>query len=148
MLVIITLMVLVLLSIFSLLLGNGFLANVMNVEIDNIAIIDGDTSTLLVEGVEVIFQIDTTSLITAGISLLITIGVVAGITGISFLGSGLNSESVRIIVLLSAYVGIWITLSLITYSLIVEIQIFGSLIYIGLTIGYAIGVVQKLSGSA
>lgn len=146
MLIVITLMVMVLLSIFSLILGSDFIATVQNIEVDNISIINNETSTFLVEAQDVIFQIDTTTLMTAGISLLITIGIVAGFTGISFLGSGLNAESVKIIISLTAYIGIWTTLSIITFSLIIEIAVFGSIIYIGLTIGFAIGVIKKLSG--
>lgn len=145
MLIYIPILVLLFLSIFNLIIGNNFLAQSVNLEVENIAIIDGDTTTLLIEGQSVVFQIDTSSLITAGISLLITVTIIATIFGVSVLGSGLNPEASKIIILITAYSGVWSTLSFLCFSLIIEIAIFGSVIYIGLTVSYAIGIIDKLS---
>ena len=146
MMLILSLGILVVLSMFSLILGNDFIAGIANIAIDNEALVDGVSSTFEVIGQDVIFSIDTTSLIISGISLITTVIVVAGILGVSVLGSGLNPQSSRIIVLITAYVGIWLTLSILAFNLIVSIEIFGSVIYITLTLAYAVGVVQKISG--
>ena len=147
MIIVATLFIIMIIILFSLVLGQNFLGGFVEVGIDTEAIVDGIPSTFIVDSLDVLFYIDTTVLITAGISLLITISIVAGITGISVLGSGLNPQSSRIIVLLTAYIGLWTSLSVLAYNLIVSIQIFGFIIYISLTIAYAIGVIQKLSGS-
>lgn len=147
MIVVITLMIMLVLVIFSLILGEDFISGIVNVGIDNEALVDGVPSTFVVSGQDILFTIDTSNLITAGIALLITITVVAGITGISVLGSGLNPASARIIILLTAYLGIWSVLTVLAFNLISSIEVFGGVIYISLTIGYAVGVVKKLSGS-
>ena len=147
MLITLTIMVMVFLSIFSIVLGNNYISTAINVEVDNISLINGNTTTFLVEAQDVIFQIDTSSLINSGIALMFTVIAVAGILGISVLGSGLNPASTKIIIMLTAFIGIWISLTFIVFNLIIEIAIFGSVIYIGLTIGYSIGVIKKLTGS-
>lgn len=147
MLITLTIMVMVLLSIFSIILGGNFIATLQIVEVDNISIVNNETVTFLVESQDIIFEIDTTSLINGGIALLTTVIIVAGITGISVLGSGLNPQSAKIIIMLTAYIGIWSTLSIVSFALINEIAIFGTVIYIGLTIGYSIGIIKSFSGS-
>jgi len=46
------------------------------------------------------------------------------------------------------YFGIWSLLSSISAPLIFGIEYFGTLIYITLTIGYVIGVIQKQTGGS
>ena len=141
------LMILIFLSMFSLILGNSLLSGSAIIGVDNSAIINGSVTTYVVAPESVLFTIDTTTLIVAGIALLVTIGITAGITGIQVLGSGLNAQSVRMIILLVAYGGVWTTLSILAFNLINSIEIFGSVLYITMTVLYAIGVIQKLSGS-
>lgn len=147
MLITLTLMVMVGLSLFSIILGSNYISTTINIEVDNISLINGNTTTFLVEAQNVIFQIDTSILINAGIALLFSVVLAAGLTGISVLGTGLNPQSAKIIITITAFIGIWFSLTIIVYPLIIEIAIFGSVIYIGLTIGYAIGVVKRISGS-
>lgn len=147
MLIGITLMVLIVITIFTLILGNDLIATTINVVVDNTSLVDGTPITYEVPGVDVLFNIDTSTLIVAGIVLIVSIGIIAGVTGIQVLGSGLSPSSVRIIILITSYVGIWSVLSILAFSLIVSIEIFGSVIYISLTLAYVIGVIQKISGS-
>ncbi len=142
----ITLMILIVLTLLSLILGENFLSGIINLSVDNEALIDGVPSTFVVASQDVLFFIDTSNLLSAGIALLITIAVVAGLSGITFLGSGLNPQSARIIILLTAFGGIWGVLSILASSLIFQIEVFGVIIYISLTIAYSIGVVQQISG--
>jgi len=146
MLIGLSLFVIIILGFLSIMLGSEYLANTINVGIDNTSLVNGSITTYVVETETVLFEIDTSVFIVAGIALLITVAIVAGITGIQVLGSGLNSESVKIIIMITAFTGIWITLSIIAINLISSIAIFGSIIYIGLTLMYVIGVVQKLTG--
>ena len=80
------------------------------------------------------------------IVIFIFIIVIAALIGIQILASGLSPESVRFIMLAILYFGIWSLLSTMCLNLILNIEIFGTLIYITLTIAYVIGVVQKISG--
>jgi len=146
MLIGLTLMVIIVLVLFSLILGNDFVSGLINVGIDNEAIIDGNPSTYVVASADVVFSINTSSLIIAGIALLSTIIIVATIPGIQVLGSGLSPASVRIWILLTAYIGLWTVLSILAFNLINSIEIFGSIIYITLTLGYTLGVIQKITG--
>lgn len=141
-----SLFIMLIIIALNLVLGNDFLAGITQVGIDNEAIVDGVSSTFVVDPQSVIFYIDTSSLIIAGIALLATIIGVALITGISVLGSGLNPQSAKIVIILGGWTGIWIMLSSLAFGLILSIQIFGTVIYVMLTIAFVIGVVQSISG--
>ena len=80
------------------------------------------------------------------IVIFIVIMVIAGLLGIQILASGLSPESIRFMMNAILYFGIWSLLSTMCFGLITSIEIFGTLIYITLTIAYVIGVIQKLSG--
>lgn len=80
------------------------------------------------------------------IVIFIVIIVIAALLGIQILASGLSPESIKFIMNAILYFAIWSLLSTLCFNLIVSIEIFGTLIYITLTIAYVIGVIQKLSG--
>lgn len=141
----ISLMIIIVIVMFSLIFDTSFIGSLVSIGVDNTSIVNGSSTTYIVTSEGVLFNIDTSDLITAGITILVAIILVATITGVQFLGSGLSSESVRIFILLTGYIGIWTVLSILAFNLIVSIAIFGSIIYIMLTIGYTIGVVQKIS---
>ena len=142
----ISVLIMTVLSLFSLLLGENLIGNTINVLVDNTALINGSTTTFVVSAEDILFQVDTSVLINAGIALIVAVGFVATITGVQVLGSGLNAQSARVLIIIAGYTGIWTALSIVAFQLITSIEVFGSLIYIAITIGYAVGVVQKLSG--
>ncbi len=83
----------------------------------------------------------------AGAILLIAIFITLGsIIGIRVLGSGLAEQSIRNITLGIVYTGVWTVFSIICSGLLWEIQTFGGLIYVGLTIIYAYGVIGTIAG--
>ncbi len=141
----VSLAIIIMLIIFSLVLESNPVGVITEIGIDNTAIIDGVPTTFITDVENVIFGIDTSSLIVSAIFILTTITIVALATGIQFLASGLSPTSVRIFVLITGYIGIWAALSVLVFTLITSIQIFGSVIYITITIAYVIGVVQKIS---
>lgn len=141
-------LVMVILDFFSIILGENLIGGTVNTAIDNTALVNGSTTTYFVAGQDILFQIDTSNLIIAGIALITTIILVASLTGITFLGSGLSTASVRVIVLATSYIGLWASMSILAFNLIKSIEVFGSLIYIGITIMYSIGVIQKLTGGS
>lgn len=148
MLVEITLGLMIMMTMLSIILGNVFIPQTVQLAIDNEAFVDGLSNTFEVLTTDVLFQIDTTTLVGAIGVIGITFITVATLTGISVLGTGLNPQSARIIILATVFTGVWVMLSLLSYPLIISIEIFGGLIYVALTIGFVIGVIQSISGGS
>lgn len=84
--------------------------------------------------------------LTGAIAIIMALAITVSIIGIKILGSGLSDESVRTLIIAITYTGIWTVLSILAYALLVSIEIFGLLIYVALTIGYVVGVIEKISG--
>jgi len=148
MLISLSLLIMMVLVVFSLILGNGFYGIIQGITISNSAIINGSTSTILIEGGNVLFYIDTTNLIVGGIALLGTIVGIALISGVQILGSGLSSASVKIILIIWSFSGIWLTLTVLAINLIASIEVFGSIFYVMITVAYAVGVIKKIGGGS
>lgn len=83
--------------------------------------------------------------ITGAILILLLLLVLAVLVGLKFAGFGLSDESVRIIINVVVYGGIWGALSLLGYGAINAIPFFGGFIYIILTIMYVLGVQQRVA---
>lgn len=83
--------------------------------------------------------------ITGALAIIIALVGIAIAAGISVLGSGIAGESVRTIVVIVGYGSIWGFFSALSMNLIIEIEIFGWIIYLALTIAYAVGVMSKVS---
>jgi len=80
------------------------------------------------------------------IVLVSAVAVAVMLLGLRILGSGLSDDSIRILCVALSYIGIWMFLSVLAMPLLLSIELFGTLIYTALTIGYTIGVVEKMSG--
>lgn len=143
MLIGITLAVMIIITLLSIIAGNSFIGVISENLIDSEAIVNGTSNTFEMIFEDVAFALDP---ITGGIALIITLAAIGGVLGIQFLGSGLNDSSVRIIMIGIFYTGLWAILSVLSMNLIFAIEIFGGLIYMILTILYAIGVVGKYFG--
>jgi len=141
-----SLLIIIILGFLSIMIGDSYLSAPISVGIDNEVLFNGSITTYFVEQETALFEIDTSVFIIAGIALLITIAFVAAITGIQILGSGLTSASVKVIITITGYTGIWLALSAICINLIISIEAFGSIIYIGITLMYVVGVFQNISG--
>ena len=139
-----TLLILVVLSLFSVVLGNSFFGIVVEQTISNSLIINGSTTTFSVQTSDLVFSIDP---IAGMIANIITWTSIALLIGIRAFGSGLSDEAVRIGSLGIIYTAVWTLLSALAIPLIFAIELFGALIYIVLTIAYVIGVIQKISSS-
>ncbi len=141
-----TLLLLCVIVILSLVLGGGFISGITEIGVDNTAIVNGSTTTFVVDPISIVYGINTGDLIGAIGIITVVFIVAAGITGITVVSTGLNAQSARLILLAAGYLAIWGLLSVVAYGLIVSIQIFGGIIYVMLTIGYLIGVAQSLAG--
>ena len=144
MLIGVCLMILIVLLIFSLILGESFTSISDSVGVDNTSLVNGSLTTYEIPSQQVIFDIDP---IIGGIAIIVAIGVATTIYGAHVLATGLSPASVRTLTIITGYTGLWIVLSLLAIDLIKSIAIFGNIIYIVITLGYTIGVIQKVSGS-
>lgn len=138
-----TLTILLVLTLLSLIFGGIFVDIPMGISIEGSQKLEDTSKTFQIPIGDFMIRIDP---IQGLIVIFILIIILAALIGIQILASGLSPESIKFIMNAVLYFGIWSLLSALCYSLIISIQIFGTLIYITLTIAYVIGVIQKLSG--
>jgi hypothetical protein len=133
MLITISLGIMVLLTLFSVVAGSNW--NELSSE--------GLSSSATSLGSEYAFQIDE---LTGAIAIIVIIVSIATLVGIRVVGSGLSDQSIKTITIGITYIGIWALFSVFSMPLIIMIEVFGTFLYIFLTIMYTIGVVQKITG--
>ena len=140
-----TLLPLIVLSILSVVFGNEFIG--IPLERDAIvgyAILNASITEMeLPESEPEILNINP---LTGAISIIVILATATALLGIKVLGSGLSDDSVRVLITVTVYASIWTILSLLAIPLIASIEYFGSLLYVVLTIGYIIGISEKISG--
>lgn len=140
-----TLLILVVLSIFSVILGASFFGVIIDTSISNSAIINGSATTFMGGAGDLVFNIDPIAGMVASLAGWVAIALAFGIRAF---GSGLSDEASRIATLTTIYAAIWTILSALAIPLIFAIEIFGAFIYVTLTIAYTVGVIQKIGGRA
>lgn len=92
--------------------------------------------------IEVEFFINFYVLIVA-VSSIMVIGIIAGT---NVMGSGLNDSSTKMVMKVLAFITLWIVLSLFTITFLSPLEDFGNLLWLLLTICYAIGFLEKIVG--
>lgn len=138
-----TLTILLVMTLISIIFGDTFASGSIETELEFTSVINGTTTTVDLGGEDVLFAIDP---IQGAIAILIVLTVIAALLGARILATGLSDASVKIIMTITFYTGIWSLLSVLAIPLIESIEVFGSLIYISLTIMFAIGVMNKMAG--
>jgi len=138
-----TLTILLVLTLLSFILGGVFVDVPMSISIKGKQKLGAITTDWELPIGDFVIRIDP---VQGLIVIFVVIIVIAAILGIQILASGLSPESIKFIMNAILYFGIWTLLSIPCFNLIISIEIFGTLIYISLTIAYVIGVIQKLSG--
>lgn len=83
--------------------------------------------------------------ITGALAVVIALVALAVVVGIQVLGSGISEQSVKTIITVIGYASLWGVFSILSSNLIISIELFGLIIYLILTIIYAIGVMNKIS---
>lgn len=81
-----------------------------------------------------------------GIATIVSLTALAVAVGVKILGSGLSDVTVKTIILITGYAGVWGVLISLSLPLINLIGMFGLILNVALTILYVIGVVQSLGG--
>ena len=143
MLIGITLAIMVVITLFSIISGNSFIGLITETIIDNSVIVNGSTTSLEIPVPEGTFGLDP---LTGGLVLITALAILGAVISIQVVGSGLGEGGVRILMISFFYGGLWGILSIVSANLIIAIEAFGLLIYLMLTILYAIGVVSKYFG--
>lgn len=143
MLIGLTLFILGVLTIFSVVLGSNLSGSVLDTTVEQNIIVNDTITTIEFTGDDMLFVIDPT---VATIAVFIAIIAIAALLGIQFLGSGLSPESIKIIMSCILYGAVWGLLSVLAMPLILAIEIFGTIIYMVLLIGYIVGVIQSITG--
>lgn len=145
MIIAVCLVIMTILTLFSVILGSSWTGALGSIDIGETIIVNGTSQDFAIQGIDFSLNIDPVS---GFISSIIVIVSIAAILGINIVSSGLSDSAVRIMTMGIVYTSIWTTLSTLSAPLIKSIEIFGALIYIVLTIAYAVGVVQKIDGES
>jgi len=122
--------VLIALSVLSVVFGNDWIGYSL----------EGDLTSNA--SVPTSFNIDP---LTGAIGILITIAVIGAVFGLQLLDSGLNAQSVKFLIMAVSFAGVWLLFSMLAYDLIIQIEVFGTLIYTVLTIMYVVGIIKRFS---
>lgn len=143
MLVGLTLFILGVLTLFSIILGSSLPGVPGEVGLDGTININDSSTTLSFPIGDFVLIIDPT---VATIVVFVVIGGIAAVLGIQALASGLSAESIKVIIACILYGAVWGLLSVLALPLISAIEVFGTIIYMVLLIGYIAGVIGKITG--
>lgn len=139
MLILLTLTILIVIALFSMIIGGSL--ETQNAELINVnGTSAGTQSNFDFFNLSNQFYIDG---LAGMIVIIIVIIAISCLVGLRIFSSGLSENSVKILTIGITYIAIWSIFSTLAYPLIIEIQVFGLIIYLILTIGYVIGIVQK-----
>lgn len=139
MLVLLTLSILIIIALFSLLIGGSL--ETQNAELINInGTSAGSQSNFDFFNLSNQFYVDG---LAGMIVIIIVVIAISCLVGLRIFSSGLSENSVKMLTLGITYIAIWSIFSTLAYPLIVDIEVFGLIIYLILTIGYVIGIIQK-----
>jgi hypothetical protein len=81
------------------------------------------------------------------IGAVIGIMALATVVGIKVLGSGISEFGVSTIVFGTFYLLVWGIFSVLSLSMLMQIAVFGGLLYFALTVMYTVGIVSSLGSS-
>lgn len=82
------------------------------------------------------------------IGIILAVMVVATVAGIQIVGSGENTFSIGVIVLGGVYLSLWGVFSVLSMALIIQLPIFGVILYFLLTLMYTIGIIKSFKGES
>lgn len=139
MLILLTLGILIIIALFSIVIG-GNLETISSQTIDINGTTSGSSSNFDFSNLSQSFYIDD---LVGAIVIIIIIISLSALLGLRIFSSGLSENSVKMLTLGISYIAIWSMFSVLSYPLISDIQVFGFIIYIILTLGYVIGIIQK-----
>lgn len=105
-------------------------------------IIENGTSTSVQTGsTSINFDLNT---IMYFVALIYGVGILAGILGINFLGSGLSERAQRIIFNVAVCYGFWGIFSALMLTLLLTVPIFGLILWVAMTFIYTLGFFKRI----
>jgi hypothetical protein len=78
--------------------------------------------------------------------MIIVVAIIGVVFGLKIFGSGIDSESVRTMIIGLGYTGLWTTFSVLASPILIAISYLGLLFYVILTILFVVGVFDKIAG--
>ena len=140
-LIIVCMAIMGVLMILSVISGNDFTGVTSGDGVDVNAIVNGSTTDFVIDAYDATFSINA---VEGAIIWFVVIGTIVAIFSFQVLGTGLSDVGVSTLRAGFFYGGVWGVLSVLTWDLVISIEIFGAIIYIVLTMLYVIGVFQKI----
>lgn len=141
----IPLLILGVFSMFTLVTGGFLPTETINQELNVTAVINETQQTdFQLPVIDFFFGLDP---VFGALLILGTLVLIAGVVGVTVMGTGLSDSSTHKIFVSITYLGIWVMLSVFSFNSILEIPYeFGTVLYIGLTLMYVVGVIKNISG--
>ncbi len=133
----ICIIILLFITFLSIITGNNFITTTIDASYSFEQIVNGTTSDIAQEYVSIL-QLDA---VYDALGWIGIIGAIAVGSGITILACGLNEVATHWLVYLTFFTSLWIILTILPYPLIIGIQFFGVVIYLIMTIIYAISVI-------
>lgn len=140
MLIGISLGVLIVITLFAIITGSS-IKEIGSEGLEGTALINGSSQTYDISDISQTFYIDEFS---GALVIIIFIVMISVLIGIRIFNTGLSDTSIRIASICITYYGIWILFSVLSYELIISIEVIGVVLYITLTIVFTIGIIQKI----
>lgn len=141
-LILFPLVILLILTLFSFIFSFTYFSTSISSLVDTNSIINGTTTTLQLGQTSNTFSIDP---LLGALTWVAVIVILASALGIQVVGSGLSSISVKTIIISTAWISMFVILSLFGYPFIASIPYgFGNLLFIVLSIMYAFGIFQLI----
>lgn len=144
MLMTIPLFIMVFLAIFSVIVGSDWGQDLIEYGTNSYATAPEGSGSFNTSSGSTLFGMDALS----GTLLIIIIAItIVAVIGLRIFNSGLSDHSVKVISTGLLYGGIWLSLSVLGYGMLNSIEIFGSVIWVLLTLMYTIGVINKFNST-
>lgn len=139
-LIAISLGTLIVISLISVLTGGNFDKTIDVDLIESTGNVNQSTTTFDFGNLSTVFYIDEFQ---GAIVIIIGLIAILVLLGFRILNSGLSDETVKTLTTFIEYMVLWLIFSVLSYPLIISIQVIGGFLYIFLTILFVIGVFQE-----
>lgn len=140
----IPLFIMVFLAIFSVVAGSDWGQDLIDYGTNSYAEAPDGSGTFSTGSESTLFGMDALS----GTLLIIIIAItIVAVIGLRIFDSGLSEHSIKVISTGLLYGGIWLSLSVLGYGMLNAIPVFGSILWVVLTLMYTIGVINKFNST-
>lgn len=103
---------------------------------------NGNSTSIEISDTTLTFDID---FITGFLAFIIGVTALGAVLGVTFLGSGISQRAQRIIFLSAVCLGLWAIFSVLTITLIMEIPMFGGMLWLSFTLIFMFGYFTEIN---